>query len=44
VVTNIEDVESLLDYDRVIDYADSDWDGDGIFEVREYTPLNKEPN
>jgi hypothetical protein len=28
----------LLDYPLDFEYADSDWDGDGIFEEREYVP------
>jgi hypothetical protein len=30
--------EDLLDYKWDIDYADSDWNGDGIFETRQYNP------
>jgi hypothetical protein len=33
----IDDPAVLLDYAFDIDYADSDWDGDGVFEIREYT-------
>jgi tetratricopeptide (TPR) repeat protein len=31
----------LLDYSLDFEYADSDWDGDGIFEEREHTPKNR---
>jgi hypothetical protein len=31
-----DDPLALLDYVMDIDYADSDWDGDGVFETREY--------
>jgi hypothetical protein len=32
----LQEKETLPDYSREIDYAESDWDGDGIFEIREY--------
>jgi hypothetical protein len=32
---DLNDPLILLDYSREIDYADSDWDGDGIYETRE---------
>jgi hypothetical protein len=34
---DLDDPLILLDYSREIDYADSDWDGDGIYETREPT-------
>jgi hypothetical protein len=36
-VSDFSDPLILLDYSREIDYADSDWDGDGIYETHEPT-------